>query len=292
MPSDKKPLHDQLAEWLSRQGYPLEMEVAQDFRAAGFTVAQSTYYSDPETGEAREIDVTAFNVERVADFDVRLTCFVECKLSANKPWVMFTSRRDFGDAHFDFFSQIASQLGTYCLSLLYEQKYFSLPLALRSRDRLGYGVTQGLREKQEKLDVAYPALMQAAKAAVARAAAIHSRFEVEPTPETVVEVAVPVVVIDAPLFEYYLESDLTKTLRTFHWGELSFGNPIGDRGEPTLVHIVTKQGLPEFVEAMKQLSHALQATALENAEALRSRWQLILLASGKGRVAPSTDPRQ
>src|SRR5258705_13077653 len=114
--SEQKSLHDEVAEWLGKQGYPFEMEVAQEFRAAGFTVGQSTYYSDPDTGDAREIDVVAGHEKKVGDFDVRLTCFVECKVSTGKPWVIFASSREPGDEMFDLFSHVASDLGMQCLS--------------------------------------------------------------------------------------------------------------------------------------------------------------------------------
>lgn len=292
MPSEKKSLHDELAAWLSKQGYPLEMEVAHEFRSAGFTVAQSTYYSDPETGDAREIDVFASHTKMISEFDVRITCLVECKVSTGKPWVMFTSDRELGEERFDFFSHIATDLGAHSLSLLYNQNYFPLPVALAYRDRLGYGATQGLRDKQDKVDVAYQAVMQAAKAAIARGRLIDSLLQTDVTPEPIIEVVLPVVVIDAPLFEYYLESDLTKTLRTFHWGLLSFGNPIGGRAEPTFVHVVTKQGLVEFVPAIKQLSLHLQAVVSENVEAVRKHWKLILLTAGKGNVTVKVDRGQ
>jgi hypothetical protein len=284
MPSENRTLHDELAEWLSKQGYPLEMEVAHRFRAAGFDVAQSTYYADPETGDAREIDIFAADSKRISEFDVRLTCLVECKVSTGKPWVIFTSDRELGEERFDFFSQVASDLGARALMQLYTQNYFPLPLALAYRDRVGYGATLGLRKNQEKVDVAYQAVMQAAKAAIARGRLIDSLVQTELTPEPIIEVVLPVVLIDAPLFEYYLENDLTKTLRTFHWGLLSFGNPVGGRSEPTLVQVVTKQGLVEFVSAIKALSLHLQSVVSENVDDLRKHWKSILRSAGKDTV--------
>jgi hypothetical protein len=281
---EKKSLDDKLAEWLGTQGYPLEMEVAQAFRAGGFAVGQSTYFLDPETEEAREIDVTAWHEKKVSDIDVRLTCFIECKLTPERPWVIFTSRREFGDELFDFSNYVATDLGSQCLMLLFQKGYFPLPLAVAFRDRIGYGATQGLREKNERLDLVYDAAFKAVKAAIARERAVNSLVKTEPEPSPIIEVAIPVIVIDAPLFEYYLESDLTKTLRRFHWGVWAFGNPIARRSEPTFIHVVTKQGLPEFVESMRKLSLTLQAVTTENLQSLQSYWWLILGAAGKMQV--------
>ena len=290
--SPEKPLDERLADWLSKQGYPMEMEVAQEFRAGGFAVGQSTYFLDPETGEAREIDLTAWDEKKVSNFDVRLTCFVECKLSTDKPWVIFTSRREFGDELFDFSNYVASELGSQCLVLLFQKGYFPLPLAVAFRDRIGYGATQGLREKGERLDLVYDAAFKAVKAAIARERAVNSLVQTEVEPSAIIEIAIPVVVIDAPLFEYYLESDQTKTLRRFHWGVWAFGNPVAQRSEPTFIHVVTKQGLPEFVEAMKKLSLTMQAVAAENLQALESYWWLVLGAAGKMHIRRSGEPNQ
>jgi hypothetical protein len=55
-----KSLRDQVHEWIERQGYPLEMTVANAFtqRSPAF-VEQSKYYRDSTTGEIREADVVA-----------------------------------------------------------------------------------------------------------------------------------------------------------------------------------------------------------------------------------------
>lgn len=180
--AEKKSLDDKLAEWLGTQGYPLEMEVAQEFRAGGFAVGQSTYFLDPETEEAREIDVIAWHEKKVSDIQVRLTCFIECKLSPERPWVIFTSRRELGDELFDFSSYVASELGSQCLTLLFQKGYFPLPLAVAFRDRMGYGATQGLREKNDRLDIVYDAALKAVKAAIARERAVDSLVQTEPEP--------------------------------------------------------------------------------------------------------------
>lgn len=139
--AEKQSLHSKLTDWLSEQGYPLEMEVAQEFRSSKFIVAQSTYYSDPETGEAREIDVMAALSGTFSDMEVRLICLVECKLPA-EPWVIFSSGREPGDEQFDHYSFLGSDLGVNCLARLYWKKYFPLPRALAFRERVGYGVTR------------------------------------------------------------------------------------------------------------------------------------------------------
>jgi hypothetical protein len=75
-------------EWLEKQGFALEMQAASAFRAAGFDVKQSSYYTDAETQKPREIDVQAQLRSFSGLVDVKFV--VECK-SGSKPWVLLCS---------------------------------------------------------------------------------------------------------------------------------------------------------------------------------------------------------
>lgn len=79
--------------WLKKQGYSLEMKVAQTFEQAGFEVSQSQRYLDPGSDELREIDVVASLHRQIDGIDASITLFIECKYSQDKPWVIFTSSR-------------------------------------------------------------------------------------------------------------------------------------------------------------------------------------------------------
>src|SRR5687767_1963194 len=78
-------------DWLEKQGYPLEMHVAEEFRKAGFEVTQSEFYLDPDTNQPREVDVLATNYVEITPTErvVRIRFVIECKRSRDKPWVMF-----------------------------------------------------------------------------------------------------------------------------------------------------------------------------------------------------------
>jgi hypothetical protein len=53
-----KESSNDVRKWLSEQGFPLEMKVAEAFRSH-FSVRQAQYYTDPESGKLREVDVVA-----------------------------------------------------------------------------------------------------------------------------------------------------------------------------------------------------------------------------------------
>jgi hypothetical protein len=57
--SSSGSVEQRVSEWLTEQGYPLELRVAQAFTGAGAEVKQAEYFKDSETGKFREIDVVA-----------------------------------------------------------------------------------------------------------------------------------------------------------------------------------------------------------------------------------------
>ncbi len=267
--SEKKSLESRLKEWLETQGYPLEMEVAQEFREHGFNVGQGSYYHDPDTKEPREIDVVASQADFIDQLQVFLTCFVSCKSSRDKPWVLFTRETSPQEGNAHFYGMVASRLGTQLIHTLKRPQYEPLPRALAPRERIAYGVTVGLRARDAN-DIAFAAVMSAAKAAISRANTV--RTELEPK-EAIVEVMVPTVVIDGSLFEYYLDGAGEKQLRKTNWGLLSLGNPIPGRNQATLVHVVTKEGLAEFVMSLSELFSHWQVGSKEQHDKLMQSWE-------------------
>ncbi len=87
---EEKPLVEKVRGWLETQGYPLELTTARKFRRNGAEVQVGQFYTDPDTGEAREIDVIAtFRATHNAGLGPRSSFVVECKRSVHQPWVMF-----------------------------------------------------------------------------------------------------------------------------------------------------------------------------------------------------------
>ena|SRR5215207_4853532 len=90
--SDRLPsVDDELARittWVERSGRALELRVARIFQRAGADVRMSHPYMGQQ--QARETDVLAdFPWLALGNADARVTVIVECKHSADKPWVAF-----------------------------------------------------------------------------------------------------------------------------------------------------------------------------------------------------------
>ena len=88
----EQDIKTKLLAWLNTQGYPLEMQVAQEFQSSGFTVTQSLYYADPETAKQREIDVVARKEGEWSDyFLLNIQFAISCKNATKRPWVVFSN---------------------------------------------------------------------------------------------------------------------------------------------------------------------------------------------------------
>ena len=81
---DNNDLNKKIYDWLNKQGYPLEMEVAKSFQEAEFQVSQSEYYIDPESEDSREVDVVASASKSYFRKVVKIKFIVECKVSKDK----------------------------------------------------------------------------------------------------------------------------------------------------------------------------------------------------------------
>ena len=89
-----EPLKSKIHSWLQKQGFPLELKVAKAFQGNGFSVLQSSYYTDFEEQKPRETDVIARLYSHFeppdSEFINELETYavIECK-STDKPWVCF-----------------------------------------------------------------------------------------------------------------------------------------------------------------------------------------------------------
>jgi hypothetical protein len=78
--------------WLLAEGYPLEFATASAFSEAGFDVLQAEYTAPTPQRPRREVDVVA-HMSRRDNQLLRVEFVVECKWSADKPWVFFCGGR-------------------------------------------------------------------------------------------------------------------------------------------------------------------------------------------------------
>lgn len=246
-----EPLESRVLNWLKDQGYPLEMEVASMAKSAGFEVSQSDYYLDPDGGEPREIDLVLSVQNLKGNFNLSYNLFVECKSSRDKPWLLFSTPNELGEAltkenGFAFIQLqsafISSDLAdTLLLRSTFNGNISNLYPRLNTEPLLGYGITQAFAQAG---DAPFKAMMSAAKAALSHTKRFGMLGLGLSTP---IIFSTPVIVIDVPLFAVSFSSETNELqIKEIRRGNLFWKHVVGGRSRIG-VYIVTKPELPAFL---------------------------------------------
>lgn len=193
-------MEGKIKDWLKDQGYPLEFQVANELRKNRFNVIQSDYYTDPETGESREMDVIGHIQKKIGEVLFRITIIIECKAGKDKPWMLFSSP----DAKLTEIAKIAQTpstvLGRDFLSLLAKSKKYQEMSLFSLGVRSSFGITQCFTSGK---DIPYRAIKCVAKATDAKC-----KHESEYRSHPICDIMLPFVVIQAPLYESYYEEKI------------------------------------------------------------------------------------
>lgn len=244
------PLDKRLVEWLETQGYPLEMYVAKRFEAHGFTCLQSDYYLDRESQQYREIDVQGITSRKHGNAIFAGTLACECKASKGKPWVLFTNQNHTLDTSMLLRHWPASEGAADILwRARVELEQLALPL-LRIPLSPGYGVTQSFTTGQ---DVTYSACLAVLKAAKHRASLITELSNKHR--ESLLEIIFPVISIDCPLYEAYLDDQENMIVSPIDRGVLIWRNPIA--GALSMIHVVTRSSIDDFASDARRTCDAI-----------------------------------
>lgn len=232
-------IEKRIREWLTAQGYPLEMRVAREFQERGFRVFQSEYYKDPESGDYREADVVALLQTVIAGCITRVQFVVECKTSIDKPWVLFTSDLHIADPA-RVAQRAASTDGHRLLDTLATRDDVQLLSMFQVHKRSAYGFTQAFTSGADR---AYGTATSASKAAAALASSANEYCE--GTKERVFVLSLPVIVVSGVLTESYLEKGGEIAVNLLSSGTLMWRNPVV--GMPhTIIPVVSEEAVAAF----------------------------------------------
>lgn len=248
-----------IREWLERSGYLLEMEVAQAFRDAEFVVYQGQYYEDSQA--TREIDVIADEVRSTSAGLLHIIFYVECKLSRDKPWIIFLGSRRSHYASKEVLVQGPSNpTGEALGRLIAAGPGVDILPIYQDLSQPGYGMVQGLR-KADGFDASYVATMQVCKAA---------RVFIKGARRNEAAIGIPVVVVDGPLYKARRVVDAV-TLEQAGQGEVLVQDPAVGRG--TVVIIVAKNSLGDFVARARSTADRIVRWCSENSPAVNEAFQ-------------------
>ncbi|MEA3193564.1 MAG: hypothetical protein QOD26_1897 [Betaproteobacteria bacterium] len=103
MKPKRPPQPPDFAAEISKTGFVLENTIAQELKSAGWTVISNRYYLD-DVGEEtpREIDLIAYRVGKLSDFQVYTVLIISCKKSADFAWALLARPIDLKDPNADW----------------------------------------------------------------------------------------------------------------------------------------------------------------------------------------------
>lgn len=262
---------ESVLEWLQKQGYPLEMAVANAFRETGYKVSQAEYYVDPESGKAREIDV-------VAEIDVpikrhvrgiRVTLVIECKM-APKPWVFFSSQPA-EVRPLSKFDALANGTGQKLLSNRTEIVALPEGGLLNGPATVAHAVTVAFRTSVDEPDQAYRASVTVARAAKYRASkpAPFSYSMLQQREEWAI-LTLPMIVLGGALYSASLASNGKLVVEKVQRARLALKNP--DLGHAvTFIDVIGQEVLASNALAFLEEVKAIAAFCEEHSEILTER---------------------
>ncbi|MFF7237212.1 hypothetical protein [Streptomyces collinus] len=258
---DMDSLTAKLQTWLAAQGYPLEMRVAREFKKKGVRVTSSDYYVDDESGDYREIDVTAriplcdlatLNGDEVPSF---LCAVIECKSAPGKPWVLFEGGADLhpvASVAQRFVLNAASRhWDRYAMRIDPTKKPLTetLPLFDIGQNPAYSAVRSSLGKNRE--DAAYGAMVSVTKAAYAVANMYPHNGNMA------LHVAVPIIVVDSPIFSCKLSESGEVQLEPIERGTIVWKKGVSKaHAVHSIITIVSEAALPALCDDIaKTASH-------------------------------------
>lgn len=100
---DESKVHAALVEAIKKTGFPLEHQVADAFKTAGWNTIGGKYYIDDVDGRARELDLIVYRVKTAGEFSFVTALLISCKKDAAHKWVFMSRDRPDVDPNHDWF---------------------------------------------------------------------------------------------------------------------------------------------------------------------------------------------
>lgn len=90
------------ADQIAKTGFVLENRIAQELRAAKWTVISNRYYVDDAEESIREIDLVAYQVTKVRHLDIYTTLIISCKKNESNAWALLARDTDRKNPNYDW----------------------------------------------------------------------------------------------------------------------------------------------------------------------------------------------
>ena len=236
---------------IEKTGFPLEINVMKILLNSGLNVIPQFHYVDPDEGKDRTIDFYCFKAIEVKSewYEMfRISLFIECKNIVEKPWILFSIKKNM---YMNIPKTSLFYLHYLGNNLPYNEQIMLEDLALKTHytsDRIAINhfiAFKNDRKKDEGKDLINEALNQTTKALKYERGNI-SRFNEKLSKSKKFNNLIlfyPIIICDGNLYEYKVENDVLSPVDYILYqrsGSLEIENSITD--------IIKLSYLPEFLK--------------------------------------------
>ena len=87
---------------IKKTGFPLEFRISETLRERKWSVINSRYYIDDQSGTVREIDIVAYKTRKTQHFHVFTVLIISCKKNEQNLWALLTKKINENDLNMDW----------------------------------------------------------------------------------------------------------------------------------------------------------------------------------------------
>jgi hypothetical protein len=227
----------QIKNWILKNGYPLEMRVANLFQKKGFKVTQSIFYKDSDTQKLRELDVIAYLSHPFKDKVLNFSFMIECKKSTDKPWLIFKNE-NLINYKLDRYKPFTTKNASHLLNKFEGKIDSSLELLFPEIRKSGYNTVVAFKEIKDSAYSSYMNLLKACK---------YLTEKIDESIQNQCNFYVPIIVVEGELYDVYLDSeDELKFKQVSHSSMMN--TKVFSEGNSSIVNIVSSYNLSDYID--------------------------------------------
>lgn len=236
-------MNNKIIEWLQKTGYPLELFGESILNQLDFMIINSYIYEDFEKQINRELDLFGSFDSKKDDVNLSLNLLIECKKS-EKPIILLKSNNS--RKNYIKLSEYVSIDNPNGRAIIEDCPKIFLP----GRCSFGFKVIQAFTDGDEFTNKAANTLIKSLHEFNSKSLE-YLESSIEGNQHSL---ALPVLLIDAPLFELVIDENKEMKLNEIDSCVLEYRNVIPNLEKEFLIPIIQKQHFKEFVENYKACS--------------------------------------
>ncbi|MBK6888431.1 MAG: hypothetical protein IPH02_00435 [Sphingobacteriales bacterium] len=256
-------LEKKLENWINSEGIPLEYYTSSIYQKERFRVFQSDFILD--NGNSREIDVSAFLDFQIDELcTLRLYNIIECKWTKDKPWTIFTSQTTQMAVSARIAQSFGNEIGRTLLWHLAGEENLKRLELFKNMKPNGFSGRQAFSKDN---DLFYSSLQSLIAKTIIKLSE-YDKYN-HKNPFEIITIGIPTIVIDGLLFETIFNFETEKVelnkvnYSRVQWKGSSLTKYI------SVVDIVTKEYLPEYVRKIKNDFQEISKQSIGNIKNLR-----------------------